>query len=114
MYKISNEVIKFMEKIMETWRVKVSGGAKSSAEVRIQRGVFPGDALSALLFVIAMMPLNHILRKCTSRYKLRKSQENINHIMYMDNKQFAKNERELVLYIDLRPGRAVKIGNAPM
>ena len=28
-------------------------------EVKIQRGEFHGDSLSPLLFVIAMMPLNH-------------------------------------------------------
>ena len=32
-----------------------------------------------------MMPLNHILRKCTSGYKLRKSQEKITHLMYMND-----------------------------
>ena len=43
-----------------------------------------------------MMPLNHILRKCTAGYKLSKSQENINHLMYMDDiKLFAKNEKEV-------------------
>ena len=42
------------------------------------------------------MPLNHILRKCTAGYKLSKSQEKINHWMYMDDiKLFAKNEKEL-------------------
>ena len=43
-----------------------------------------------------MMPLNHILRKCTAGYKLSRSQEKINHLMYMDDiKLFAKNEKEL-------------------
>ena len=43
-----------------------------------------------------MMPLNYILRKCTAGYKLTKSQEKINHLMYMnDIKLFAKNEKEL-------------------
>ena len=43
-----------------------------------------------------MMPLNHVLRKCTAWYKLGKSQEKIYHLMYMDDiKLFAKNEREL-------------------
>ena len=42
-----------------------------------------------------MMPLNHILRKCTVRYKLSKSQEKTNHLMYMDDiNLFAKNEKE--------------------
>ena len=48
------------------------------------------------MFIIAIMPLNHILRKCTAGYKLSKSQENINHLMYMDDiKLYAKNEKEL-------------------
>ena len=66
------------------------------AETKIQRGIFRGDALSPLLFIIAMMPLNHILRKCTAGYKLNRSQEKINHLMYMDDiKIFAKNKKEL-------------------
>ena len=32
-----------------------------------------------------MMLLNHILRNCTARYKLSKSQEKINHQMYIDD-----------------------------
>ena len=43
-----------------------------------------------------MMPLKHILRKCAAGYKLHRSQEKINYLMYMgDIKLFAKNEREL-------------------
>ena len=39
-----------------------------------------------------MMPLNHKVRKCTAVYKLSRSQEKINHLMYMDDiKLFAKN-----------------------
>ena len=62
----------------------------------IQRGIFQGYALSPLLFIIAMMPLNHILRKCAAGYKLGRSQEKINYLMYMDDiKILAKNEKEL-------------------
>ena len=43
-----------------------------------------------------MMPLNLIPRKCAAEYKLSRSQEKINHLMYMDDvKLFAKNEKEL-------------------
>ena len=59
MYKISDEVINFIEKIMKTWRVKLSEGGKSIAETKIPRGMFQGDALSPLLFIIAMMPQPH-------------------------------------------------------
>ena len=85
MYKISHEVINFIEKTMKTL-----------AEAKIQRDIFQGDALLSLLFMIAMMPLNHILRKCTAGYRLISSQEKINHLMYMDDiKLLAKNEKEL-------------------
>ena len=95
-YKISDEVINFIDKTMKTWRVKLTAGGRKLAETNIQRGIFQGDALSPLLFIIAMMPLNHILRKCTAGYKLSRSQEKVNHLMYMDDiKLFAKNEKEL-------------------
>ena len=96
MYKISHEVINFIEQTMKTWRVELTAGERSIAEIKIQRSIFQGDALSPLLFIIAMMPLNHILRKCTVGYKLSRSQEKINHLMYMDDiKLLAKNEKEL-------------------
>ena len=66
MYKISDEVINFIEKIRKTWRVELTAGGKNLAETKIQRGIFQGDALSPLLLIIAMMPLNHTLRKCTA------------------------------------------------
>ena len=81
---------------MKNWRVELTAGGKSLAETKIQRGIFQGDTLSPLQFIIAMMPLNHILRKCTAGHKLSRSQEKINHLMYMDDiKLFAKNEKEL-------------------
>ena len=94
MYKISHEAINFIEQTMKTWRVELTEGGRSIAETQIQRGIFQGDALSPLLFIIAMMPLNHILRKCAVGHKLSRSQEKINHLMYMDDiKLFAKNEK---------------------
>ena len=95
MYKISHEVINFIEQTMKTWRVELTAGGRSIAETKIQRAIFQGDALSPLLYIIAMMSLKHILRKCTAGYKLSRSQEKINHLMYMDDiRLFAKNENE--------------------
>ena len=96
MSKISHEIINFFEKNMKTRRVELTAGGKSLAETKIQRGIFQGDALSPSQFIITMMPLNYILRKCTAKYKLSRSQEKINHLMYMDDiKLFAKKEKEL-------------------
>ena len=56
-----------------------------SRDEKIQRGIFQEDVLSLLLFVIAMIPLNSILRKCTGDYKFTKLREMINHLMYKDD-----------------------------
>ena len=96
MNKISDEVINLIEKTMKIWRMELIAGGRCFTEAKIQRGIFQGDALSPLQFVIAIMPLNHILRKCTAGYKLSQLQENINHLMYMDDiKLFTKTEKEL-------------------
>ena len=71
--------------------MELTAGGRRLAEAKIQRVIFQGDALSPLQFITVMMPLNHILRKCTAG-----SQKKINHLMYMDDiKLFAKNEKEL-------------------
>ena len=76
----------------ENWRVELTAGGKSFAVVKIQRGIFQWDALLPLLFVKAMMPFNHMLRKYSGGYKLTKLQEKINYLMYMDAIQLrAKN-----------------------
>ena len=81
---------------MKTWGMELTAGGRSIAETKIQRDIFQGDPQSPLLFIIAMMPQNYILRKCTAGYKLSRSQEMINHRMYMDDiKLFATNEKEL-------------------
>ena len=69
---------------MENWRVKSILGGQTLAEVKIQRGIFQRDSFSPLLFVIARMPLNH--RR--GGWKFSKSQENINHLMYIDVKMY--------------------------
>ena len=48
-----------------TWKVEIAAGAKTQAEVKIQRSIFNGDIFLSVLFVIAMISFNYIFRKCT-------------------------------------------------
>ena len=92
--KIPDQIVQFIEKTMPTWRVELTAGGQRLAEIKIQRGIFQEDAVSPLLFVIAMMPLNHIVRKGTAGYKLSKLQEKVNRLMYMDDiKPFYKKRK---------------------
>ena len=95
MNKVADKVIKFIEGTMKNLKLELIIGGKRLAEVKIQRGTFQGYALLPSLFVTAMKPFNHILKKCSGGYKLHKSQEKINLLVYMDDiKLFAKNEKD--------------------
>ena len=85
---------KFIEETMKNLRVELITCGKSLTKAKMQRGIIQRDVLLPLLFVIAMMSLNHIFRKCTGGYKLHETQEKSNHLMYMDDiKLFGKNEK---------------------
>ena len=76
---------------MEKWKVELTAGWSTLAEMKIQRNIIERDSLLSELFVGAGIPLNYIIRKCTRGYKFTKSQEKINHVMYTDNiKLFTK------------------------
>ena len=44
-------------------------GNSELGEVEVKRGVFQGDSLSALSFVLALIPLSLILRKAKAAYE---------------------------------------------
>ena len=62
-------------------------------EVDINRGIFQGDFLSPLVFVLAS---NLILRKAKATYKFSGSKKKINNILFMDDlKLYSGNKKEL-------------------
>ena len=71
MYKISDDIKRLIMETMKNWKVELTTGRKTLAKVKIQRGIIFGNGFSPLLFAIAMITLNYILRKCSGRvYKI--------------------------------------------
>ena len=95
MYKISHEVINLIEKTIKKLESGIDSTRKSCADAKIQRGIFQDDVRTSLLILIALRPLNHILRKCTAGYKLCRSQETISDLMCIDDiKLFATTKKK--------------------
>ena len=64
-------------------RVDIKPG--STWTVDIKRGIFQGDSLSTLLFVIIMIPLSLILRDTRTGYQLKKEGCKIKQLPFMDD-----------------------------
>ena len=80
---------------MANWQTELTSCGENLAKVNIRRGIFQGDSLSPLLFVICMILLTHVLRKTKTRYALGGG-EKINHLLFMDDlKLYGKCENEI-------------------
>ena len=65
---------------MEKWRVILCARNSELGQVHIKRGIFQGDSLSSLVFVLALIPLSLILKKAKAAYEFSGSKEKINHL----------------------------------
>ena len=91
---LAENIINFVKKSMSSWRTELTSSGEMLRSVRIRRGIFQGDSLSPLLFVICMVPLTCVLRKARAGYML--DGVKINHLLFMDDlKLFGKNEKEV-------------------
>ena len=62
MMGIAKNVVNLLGKKMKFWRLELTCGSETLKEEPVKREIFEGDVLSPLLFVIAVIPLTHILR----------------------------------------------------
>ena len=86
---------------MSHWETELTSGGQSLGKVKIQRGIFQGDSLSPLLFIICLIPLSLILRTVKAGFEFRKSGPSINHLLYMDDvKLFGKTEKQLEILMN--------------
>ena len=93
MFKVAGNVACLVRNSMNSWKVELSSGKETLAQVNIRRGIFQGDSFSPLLFVIALIPLTLFLNKRKNGYNFPRTKDKINHLRYMDDlKLFAKEE----------------------
>ena len=95
MFGIADNIKQLLIDSMKKWKTELTSSGEVLGEVEIKRGIFQGDSLSPLLFVISLIPLTLILRKMKAAYHF-VNKEKMNHMLFMDDlKLLAKNEKGL-------------------
>ena len=69
MLGIADNVRCFLKKSMKKWELLLTSNGSDLCEVDANRGIFQGDSLSSLIFVICMIALSLLLRKVKASYK---------------------------------------------
>ena len=70
---------------MPNWKTILTSSGTRLAEVIIRRGIFQGDSLFPLLFIITMIPMTRVLERMEVGYQFKKRGNGINHLMLMDD-----------------------------
>ena len=95
MFGIAENLRTFLQKSMQQWRLSLMANGEDLGEINVKRGIFQGDSLSPLVFVLSMVPLSLILKKVNACYKWGKKEYKLNHLLFMDDlKLYAKTEEQ--------------------
>ena len=95
LYNVNTQIVQFIRKSMDQWKTQLTCAGQTLEDVNIKRGIFQGDALSPLLFCIALNPLSELLNEGKQHYAM-KSGKKITHLLCMDDlKLYAENPKEI-------------------
>lgn len=102
LYKVSEIFINFLQQSMRNWNLWLFCHGTQLCNINVRRGIFQGDSLSPLLFIMTLFPLSEVVLNKTWGYKMKLSDESepgvitVNHLLYMDDiKLYAKSGAQL-------------------
>ena len=114
MYKIHPNVRRILESQMNMWKTTISlnhsDGEIVIPDVKINKGIFQGDSLSPLLFIMALDPLSKELNEEFNKKKgyslslerTKEPEKCINHLLFMDDlKLYAGNDKDLEFLLNI-------------
>ena len=103
-YRISSVIIRFLEVAMTMWKTNLflthSEGVITVENVRFYRGIFQGDSLSPILFILAINPVSTLINQRCHGYRM--NGVTVTHQLYMDDfKGYTDTPENLQKLVDL-------------
>ena len=97
---VATNIIRLIKQSMPLWKTQLESNGDNLGRVSIKRGIFQGDSLSPLLFILALAPLSLLLKDLRQGYITAKGIK-VNHLLFMDDlKIFARNKNDLEAIIN--------------
>ena len=101
LFGVAQNIENFLSRSMKGWATELTSNGHSLGSIDIKRGIFQGDSLSPLLFVLCMVPLSLILREAKAGYEFKGKEQKINHLLFMDDlKLYGKDENQVTSLIN--------------
>ena len=95
-FGIAGNVREFLQRSMVQWKLSLTSNGEELGDVDVKTGIFQGDSLSPMLFVLSMVPLFSLLRKVNVCYEWGKKEYKLNHLLFMDDlKLYSKSEEQV-------------------
>lgn len=101
-YKIHPSIKMLLNTAMKKWNTQLFANNTNLGQIDIKKGIFQGDSLSPLWFVLSLNPLSLLLNSTTHGYRPNPKENNkISHLMFMDDiKLYAETPAHLHQLID--------------
>ena len=84
-FGLAENTKKFFVNSINKWKLEMTSNGVALGYVEIRGGIFQGDSLSSLLFVLCIAPLSLILRKVKFHYEFGDKNTRLNHLLFMDD-----------------------------
>ena len=109
MFGIAENLTRVAQNSLKQWTTELTAGNQVfQGEVCIKRGIFQGDSLSPLLFILALILL--VLRKVKAGYNLGNGLPTITHLLFMDDlKLYGKSENWVDTHVLIQSVRVVEV-----
>ena len=84
-FGVHEKIVTFLNSAMCHWSTALIVNGMFLGKIAIRCGIFQGDSLSPLLFILSLVPLSLILDQSPKGYQISSSSTRINHLVYMDD-----------------------------
>ena len=96
LFGIADNVRNVLKKSLEQWKLSLTTNGENLGEVDVKRGIFLGDSILPLLFVLSMLSLSLILKNVNASYEWEKVEYKLHQLLFMNDLELFSKSKEQI------------------